>query len=377
MKILAFTTRNMRGVAGEAALEHFCILNEYSDSFDLLVTDKTEKSRDLLKEKMNLNVDKVFTSYTSEFIDNHLDYKDWFDVYEQLDVSQFQDYDMLYLCGGMFFPNSGISEKGRLNGKFPHKVPLKFMSTAQKVINVLVILKIHNEYGVPLHELAFDPDELNCYQYDESIATRIDDNYYVYHGYDFPKYNVKRLDSVQCGIDVNPNKRDLNKVYELTFGYTFKNKDRNLYIEEFTNFSKEIYNKNVFIREIGNKDVKPTFKKRDEYLDYIAKSRYTYMMPSYWDEFISVFRLIESINLDCLPILSDHCNVQPFNESFGVDLNVLKVSNIEEKGLPSEEKRLLLLKELQDKIINTERKLFDEIEVPDFIERELSDLDDW
>ena len=51
----------------------------------------------------------------------------------------------------------------------------------------------------------------------------------MYHGYDIPFYDMKRLDSLQQGLKNTETKNlfdDNEKIYDIVFGYSYMNEER-------------------------------------------------------------------------------------------------------------------------------------------------------
>lgn len=361
LKILGLTTRATSGVAGESVIEHLSLAKMYSNSMDILSICKTDRERKLFFDKCGIVVDNVITDFAQEHLGNLEHYKEnkvnWLEIYDSLDVSEYKDYDLLYLVSGLYFPSGNVTSWGNRVGQFPEKYTVTFQTHAIRIVNVLAMLKIHNTYGTPFHEISKDPDELSCHLFHESIAPKIGENYYVYHGYDSPSHDIKRLDSLQhyCK-ELQPKYIHVGeKDIDLTFGYTNADGRRDKYLPEMEDVIDEFQSKVILARsDIRDKKFKDQHIPRTEYLKYIARSRFTYVLPAYYDKFVSIYRIIESVSLDCLPILSNDTNTEELNESFGYDFDVLKSSNI--LGC-SEEKRSELLVTLKEVLFENNQYL--------------------
>lgn len=341
-KILATSTRGLRGV-GQNVIEHFGHLTEQDNIVDYLTTDKTDTIKKFLSENYNIKINEVINNFSGIFYDKYMKTGDWFKFYDEINVESIKDYDYFFINGGVNFPQMGITRNGKKQGIFPENATTTFMSVASKIINLLAMLKAHHLYGIPIHELAYDPTELNMNLYHPSIKTNINNNYYLYHSYEVPEYGMDRLDSSQYFYKYIQPAPKYDKIYDLTFGYTYIKKERLNYIEEFNEFSSKIQNKQIFVKDIQSKT--NNFLKRKEYLEYIGKSRFTYIIPAWWDRFFSGYRLIESLAHDCLPIINIHCRTDEINKSFGINLDELKLDY-----LPYEEFRLEKLEYLKNKI---------------------------
>lgn len=350
MKILGYTTRNIRGV-GSNLIEHFYHLNGISESFDLITSDRTDGARSVFMDNCGIKIDRVISDYTELYYSKYNKFTSWMDIYNDLNVTQFKGYDLLYIAGGIHFPNSAIAMNGKAKGVYPKKTGITYVSTAVKVINHLVMLKAHREYNIPLHELAYDPDELSLYAICDELKLVPENNYYLYHGYDSPTYFINRLDTIPYYYNHKQNDPK-DKIYDLTFGYTFKKDERSNYIQKFNDLANTVSNKNVFVKELGGDKTTETFVQKSDYISYIKQSRFTYIMPSFWDRFFSVYRLQESVINDCLPIIGPDCNTSEICKSFDMELDDLKLDH-----LPSEEFRIEKLKYLKDKMFNCNLKM--------------------
>ena len=59
-----------------------------------------------------------------------------------------------------------------------------------------------------------------------------------------------------------------------------------------------------------------TFVSRDVYMDYIKKSKYTLIIPSYDVDHVSIIRIIEAVHNNCIPIFTENNNFKALLESF-------------------------------------------------------------
>jgi len=106
-----------------------------------------------------------------------------------------------------------------------------------------------------------------------------------------------------------------------------------------------------------------TFINRDDYLDAISKSRYTLLIPPYDLKHFSIYRFVESINNDCLPLITSDVYIDDFVKSFGIDLEIINKLIVEYSTIGnkvnefSESERVELLEYFKTKCLTYERKL--------------------
>jgi hypothetical protein len=96
------------------------------------------------------------------------------------------------------------------------------------------------------------------------------------------------------------------------------NGNRSKFSEKISEIAEQFTSVNLFtkdkVKNIDNSIPIP------EYLKLIEKSKYTYILPSYDNDCFSLYRFIEAIDLDCLPLLHPDCKVEDVQKSFNVDL---------------------------------------------------------
>jgi hypothetical protein len=162
-----------------------------------------------------------------------------------------------------------------------------------------------------------------------------------------------RLDSLQYYL-LRKNLIPTDKIYDLTFGYTvFQYGNRPTYIDYVDKITCRFDNVNLYVKNaISGHD---TSIPRDVYLNKISESRYTLIIPSYDNSCFSLYRFIESIHLDCLPLIHQDCNIDDVQRSFDVDLSILKTA------IPfSEDNRLKLLEYFKSKFLVFEKNFIGE-----------------
>ena len=338
-KCLFYTTRAIDGREGPNICRHFTILKHHHDQIDVLTSKKTAASKKLIEENALIRVREMNDSYRAYYDNEVKKFSTWMEVYKDINPAFLKDYDALYIIGGLDFHNSAIGRHQKRRGVFPHDGgQIKFESLGTHLTNILAMLKAHQVYGIPLHEMAYDPNEMSCDLFHSDVA--VGSNYYLYHGYDIPKYNARRLDSLQYHLENKQNslfEEEVEKVYDFTFGYTIlDDSGREHYPEYINNVASQFKVSNLFCKnEFTGEN---THIPGDEYLEKVKRSKFTFMLPSYDAHCFSNYRFVESIYNDCLPLIHPDCNIVDVSASFNIDLSPLQTSTV-----PSEADRLALL----------------------------------
>ena len=342
-KAIFYTTRAIDGREGPNIARHFTILKHHHDQIDILTSQKSAASKKLIEQLAMIRINSMNDSYRNYYAHDAKKFDTWFEIYNDINPSFLKDYDALYIIGGLDFHNSSIGRHQKRAGVFPHDGgQIKFESLGNHLTNILAMLKAHREYGIPLHEMAFDPNEMSCDLFHSDVA--VGNNFYVYHGYDIPKYNAHRLDSLQYHLEAKQNPlfvEEVDKTYDFTFGYTILDDSGREHYPDYINsiadqFTvKNLYSKNEFTGE-------NTHIPGDDYLNKVQRSRFTFMLPSYDKHCFSNYRFVESIYNDCLPLIHPDCNIEDVNKSFNIDLSPLVTTTA-----PSEADRLELLDHLK------------------------------
>lgn len=349
MKRLIYTCRNITGAFSGGLLCNLKMLD--GSTIDLLTSNKTDQCKIHIEDSVGININQRLNLYGDYYLNTAKYLKDWNEVYNSLDVSPLQIYDAFHIFGGLHFPQSNITRFSKRANIFPaDKGQLKFKQTGLHIINVLAIHKAHVLYDIPLHEFSYDSDELcsGLFQVNQNPS-----KYHLYHIYDMPHYNMYRLDSLQYYL-LRKNLIPTDKIYDLTFGYTvFQYGNRPTYIDYVDKITCRFDNVNLYVKNaISGHD---TSIPRDVYLNKISESRYTLIIPSYDNSCFSLYRFIESIHLDCLPLIHQDCNIDDVQRSFDVDLSILKTA------IPfSEDNRLKLLEYFKSKFLVFEKNFIGE-----------------
>lgn len=322
-KGIFYSTRPFNGREGEGIMHHIKSIMSKSDVVDGLTDGTTDAMSQALYKFNGMRLRNVIGEVSHFYHEKGIHMSNWMEFYDALDVSGFEQYDDLYLMGGVDLWRSGLTRNGKRAGIFPKdKGQINFVSTGVRLANILALLKAHNTFGTRLHELAFDPNEMPMSQFHEDVAPT--ENYWVYHGYDIPHYNIKRLDSSQYQFNSEFKLFEADKNYDFTFGYTvLQSSERAKYIEWVNEMAAKFPKANLFVK--SDCDLEDTSVSRSVYLNKIEESRFTLMLPSYDESCFSVYRFLESLDKKCLPIIHKSCILTDIEKSYNVDLSPLVV----------------------------------------------------
>lgn len=342
-----YTTRSVGGREGKNIIHHMSVLQSQCDAIDLLTTAKTLAGKKLIEENAHISINQQQNLYGDYYVSEAKSMPSWKAVYDDIDVTPLKAYDNLYLIGGMDLWRSNLTRTSKRVGVFPNDSgQLKFESVGTHCCNILALLKAHREYGIPLHELAFDPNEMAIGLFNSEVG--VNDNYYLYHGYDIPAYDINRLDSLQyyfSNLPVSLFQEEQDKIYDFTFGYSMMERSgREGFVEYINSLACQFKTANVYVKNaLTGED---TTLDRDAYLTKLKQSRFTFMLPSYDNHCFSIYRFIEAIHNDCLPLIHPSCNIVDISRSYGIDLAPLTVANI-----MSEAQRLDILESLKKSVL--------------------------
>jgi len=335
-KGIFYSTRSFTGREGEGIMHHIKSITSKSDVVDGLTDGTTDAMSQALYKFNGMRLRNVVGEVSHFYHAKGIHMSNWMEFYDALDVSGFEQYDDLYLMGGVDLWRSGLTRNGKRSGIFPKdKGQINFVSTGVRLANILALLKAHNTFGTRLHELAFDPNEMPMGQFHADVAPT--ENYWIYHGYDISHYDIRRLDSSQYQFNSEFKLFEADKNYDFTFGYTvLQSSERAKYIEWVNEMAAKFSKANLFVKsDCGDED---TSVSRPVYLNKIEQSRFTLMLPSYDESCFSIYRFIESLDKKCLPIIHKSCILSEVEKSYNVDLSHLVVDES-----MSENRRLELL----------------------------------
>lgn len=315
---LVYTAKALTGWEGQGVCQH---ISYFGDKIAFMSNGKISNVQRVIRGQANVVCDNVVhgTSYQYKKL---LDSSSFKEIYDSLEVDNLENFDDYCIIGGIHYPNSNLTRSGNRVGKFPNDSgQIKFQSTGLRVTDILAIVKASNIFGKHIHHVSFDPDEFSPDLFCD-IAPK---NITVYHGYDIPRYNIKRLDTLQKFL-LNRTRNSLfftkEKPLDFVFGYTVdKFSNREKYPEYINNLSKSFNKKRVLCRNYLTEE--NSLVPKDVYTELIKESKYTFIIPSYDNTCFSIYRFIESLAENCLPLIHPDCNITEVSESFGFDLSIL------------------------------------------------------
>lgn len=348
MKALIYSTRPYSGKFVTSLLQQFKLVETICSDIDILFSTKTDSNLNYIEtvSKLSLNpVNYFYEFYTNEVV--HM--KNWEEAYDKLDVSCLEKYDHIFVFGGILSDSSGLKRGSKRTG-FPvnDRGQINFLSVGSPLLHVLACLKANHVYGTKLHEIMYDQQEVSINTFHPDYIPK--ENYRLYHGYTSDHYKCHRLDSLQYFLeeDFIFGLTSSSKIYEFTFGYTCITKDRLWVKEDVDSIIKNFDKINLFVHDKINDN--SNFIDRDKYLELIAESKYTLIIPAYDVHAVSIYRIIESVNLGCIPLFHKNVNISELESDFGKlpDGIILKDNSFEPF---TEEVRCDIIKRLREMFV--------------------------
>lgn len=347
MKTLLYTTHSWRVGNSKSIFQH---INFIPDQIDIFMNHKSLKFSFDHPRNFGMVGNDIFKTY----MDTYRTSKSWMEYYDQIDVSQYKDYDNIYVIAPPTYCLYGLTDEklqklyAKWNGLLNSNMELHFNSHALPLLHMMVLIKASREYHIPFFQHNFEVTgidfskikDLEPYQYvkfhgyqyrNSDYFTTLQD-YYVKNPVDIPE---KTLDFAFCFYTFEKQ----NQKHRLTATNDLKEK----LIPQIDESKMFFYE---YIKE--NKDMKPIL--RDEYFDQLAKARYTYIIPSFQSDVFSIDRFIDAIAYDCLPLIHPLTVTEDVERTYDVNLSPLKTFDF-----PSEEDRLELLAYIKQKMLYVSR----------------------
>lgn len=301
------------------------ILRDKYDKIYLLNSYKTHKVLD----KIYCHVDGVIDIYPHIEDTYAKKYVTWQEVYDAFDVSQVPHIDDVWVFAGIQSEGSKLIRKypDNMENLLDKKTYMAYISLCTNFVKMYAALKIAHTYNAQVHEICYDPGEYSFSLLSGPLKLKKEPE--VYHGYDIPHLNMKRLDSYQIGMRGESITPLLFDSYDLVYGYSYMTKARKHIHEEvqqlldIPQFDIKVFCKN----KLEDSD---TFLSREEYLSYIHSANYTLIMPAYYPRIFSISRFLEAIKLDCLPFVHHWCEIEDVCKSFDITFDEILINTKEE-----------------------------------------------
>ena len=332
--IILFTTRPITSKYTKSLIEQMCILEEHQDKGHKIILwtpKKNMQNAEYIERVAGIRIDDMIC-----YIDDYKRcmtspkpiYDSWYEFLEKEDwISQFEDVAQIVVFGGMLSDASGLTrEKNKFNAMLKTRNQMNFIANGSYLVGLLQLVKMSRERKIPLHEICFDPCENSLSQLTDYLPHEL----HCYHGYDWHDYDLKRLDSLQAYLEKEKSvfddffgDYDKTKDIDLCFGFTVLTEHRyKQYDDVMAGLdANPDLNAKLFVRH-KKLDI-DDFVDRNTYLDHIERARYTLMIPPYDLKHFSIYRFVESIYNDCLPLITSDVHTDDFVKSFGISPEII------------------------------------------------------
>lgn len=378
--IVLFTTRAITSKFTKSLIEQMCILKEYQDKgygIVFVTPKKVPKNTTYIEEVTGMKIDKT-VSYADEYErcmkSPRPIHDSWYHFIESEHwFKDLEDISEIVIFGGILSDAGKLTrewatkkdkQKSGLDVQLDTKAQMNFVAHGPYITGMLQLIKISRERNIPVHEICYDPCE-NSISLLPSYAPY---KYYGYHGYDWPEYNFDRLDSLQQYLLKKDSALSFfedppQKTIDLCFGFTAFTSHRETQYDnvmEALGKCSELTTK-IFLRH--RKLNIDTFVERDIYLYNIERSRYTLIIPPYDPKHFSIFRFLESIHNDCLPLITSDTYVNDFVKSFELDEDLINKITVDYSTIGdkinelTENDRQSLLEYFKQKCLVNDKKL--------------------
>ena len=327
--IVLFTTRPITSKYTKSLIEQMCILKEYQEKgygIILVTPKKSKKNIDYIEEVAGIKINQhicYIDHYKEVMMNPKPIYNSWYEYLEKETLfDDLQNVEEIIIFGGMLSDATGLTrEKNHFNFLMGTKRQMNFIANGSYMTGMLQLIKLSQNKKIPVHEICYDPCENSIDQLDYKPY-----KYYCYHGYDWADYNLLRLDSLQAYLEGLPEENYFfedppEKEIDLCVGLTALTEHREKQYDDVMEGleSNPNINKKLFIRH-KRLDI-DTFVPRDVYMESIKRSRYTLMVPPYDLQHFSIYRFLESVYNDCIPLITSDVNISDFVKSFKIDEN--------------------------------------------------------
>lgn len=373
--IIIFTTRPITSKYTKSLIEQMRILKEYqSNGYNLILwTPKSlAKNTEYILQVSGVLIDEM-VCYIDDYRRCMVDHKPpmydtWYEFLDKEDwISQFENVSDIIVFGAMLSDAGSLTRKKNVyNSMLNKRAQMNFIQNGSYLCALFQLVKLSRERKIPIHEICYDPCEISLDQLTDYSPYKL----YCYHGYDYPDCKLQRLDSLQSYLEVKTNNwlenffdNDSTKDYDIVFGFTALTKHREKQYDdvmEGLDFNSELKTK-LFVRHKRlNID---TFINRDDYLGFIDRSRYTLLIPPYDLKHFSVYRFIESIYNNCLPLITSDVFTDDFIKSFDIDKEFIKKITVDYSTIGNkiseinEDERLSILDYFKSKCLSYDKKL--------------------
>lgn len=357
MRTLLIIPRPITSKYSKSLIQQLSILRDRE--IVLVTPSKTDEGARYIEEVAGVTIKEVI--YYRNYYETQVfskKYKSWREYIEKENMfsSDFK-VDEVICFGGILSSACGLNRSmNKWNPTFNTQNQMNFIANGVHITAILQGIKLANTLDIPFYELCYDMQENSVAQLEYQPK-----KFKVFHCYDMPVYGMERLDSLQHFLLTQPVKMVVpDKDITLTFGMTVLTDSRSKPYESAMKALETVDSKVLYIR---HKELEiDTFVDRDTYLNKIERSYYTFIIPPYDPVQFSVYRFVESIYYNCLPLIASDCNLIDFIQSFNLDLEIVNevVVSYDQLGDKiknfSETRREELLEYFKEKVLVYERK---------------------
>jgi hypothetical protein len=365
-KIVVYSNRGLTSIYVQSLVEQMKCLIQYKDQYDIVFA--TLSKSDMIIREVELLTDLTFSEtidiksrYDNEVFTKK--YPTWTDFYNNEDwFAQLDNVKHIIIYGGILSSAGGLTRgKTKINHYLKSDKKMAYMALGQYFSSVLQLIKLAKRCDSMIHELVYDPCEVPLDHI--TLEPFVYPKYKLYHGYDIERYRIQRLDSLQYFLLESEKSRsvigEVKKDYDIVFGFTAITKDREKSYDRIKAFLNSLSNLKILTFEKHKRLGIDTFVDRDTYLSFIERARFTFIIPPYDLTHFSIYRFVESVYNNCLPLIGNDVKIDEWISSFDLDPVMVAHLIFDYETLPqiSEEERLELLDYFKSKLLVVERHL--------------------
>lgn len=298
-----------KGISSKYVFHTLCDIaipyfEDHKDEYDIyfLSSYSTEKKvHNLFKKEKRKEFFHNIILYNQHC--KNLDYKtakDWSEIYDNINLDDTDVFDKVIEIGSALSEGAYLKDKKiNYNKLFYNTAQFKYLSVRSVKQYLIFLYKIAKRDNILLEHYLIDPQEFNYFDIDETLK------YERYFQYTSERLNFERKDNFlntykeKCGA----TKKFIDNDLDFVFGYTVLTKDRENNMFEYLSDNLKDLNTVLLVKD-KYKGI-DTFITKDKYLELLQRANYTLIIPAYDNTTFSIYRYIESIYNNCLPLILD------------------------------------------------------------------------
>ena len=204
------------------------------------------------------------------------------------------------------------------------KFTVNFLQTYNSYRKLFLLYYLSAVENVTLYQFLYDHFEMDL--------TKINSNNKIYHPYvSDDRSNFEFMPFMQYALFYNQDNNYIDKEYDFIFGVG----PGSLEYEKKIQMRKKIF-LNILNSDFTNLNYKMFYKyednnniiKKEEYDEFIKKSKFTYIMPANNLKEFSFPRFYESIAYDCIPFIDINCNWKQVFVEFPEFMKIIENNNL-------------------------------------------------